>query len=217
MHLLPYAILDMDGTLLDSTGMWDLVADEVLGHWGMTFPRADRRDNMTLTIDGTAMYYVQHYGLPTDPATVAQMIRDAALHGYAAHATLKPGAVEALDAMQARGTKMCLASGTEKPLVDAALAKLGILDRFAFTLACETPQGKAGPEVYLRALQGLGAAAPGQVMVFEDSPTAVETAKTAGFYTVGVYDSFTAEDWPRIEATADALVPSWPQWTAKLS
>lgn len=217
MQLLPYAILDMDGTLLDSTGMWDLVADRVLARWGMTFPREDRRDNMTLTIEGSAAFYVNRYHLPVTPQEAAKIIRQEARRAYAEDAILKPGAVEALDLMKGQGVKMCVASGTEKALVDAALSRFGILDRFAFTTDCTNPQGKAEPEVYLRAMEQLGAPGPAQVMVFEDSPTAVRTAKQAGFFTVAVRDTFTGEDWPATSAAADAAINAWPDWVAELS
>ncbi len=216
MQLLPYAILDMDGTLLDSTGMWDVVADRVLARWGKTFPREDRRDNMTLTIEGSAEFYVNKYQLPITPEEAAKIIREEARRAYAEVAVLKPGALDALDLLGQWGVRMCVASGTEKALVDAALTRFGILDRFAFTIACTNPQGKAEPEVYLRATELLGAPGPEQVMVFEDSPTAVHTAKKAGFFTIAVRDTFTEEDWPATRAVADAAVESWPQWVAEM-
>ena len=97
---LPYAIFDMDGTLLDSTGMWDLVADRVLARWGMTFPRQDREDNLVLTIEGTAQYYVDHYHLPVTAAEVADCIRAEARRAYTSEAVLKPGVVPVLDALR---------------------------------------------------------------------------------------------------------------------
>lgn len=211
----PYAIFDMDGTLLDSTGMWDLVGDRVLARWGMSFPRQDREDNMVLTIEGTAQYYVEHYHLPVTAPELADLIRAEARRAYTTEATLKPGAVEVLDFLRDRGVRLCVASGTDKPLVDAALAHLGILDRFEFTLSCQAPQGKQDPEVYLRALEGFGNPDPAQVMVFEDSPTALATARKLGLYTVAVWDAYTADAWPQLRQTADSLCERWPDWLAQ--
>ena len=36
VKLTPYAIFDMDGTLLCSTGMWDHVTDRILAKYGKT-------------------------------------------------------------------------------------------------------------------------------------------------------------------------------------
>ena len=170
---------------------------------------------MTMTVDGTAAYYVQHFSLPIPPEQMAASIRQHARRAYATLARVKPGVPQALDAMRARGVTLCVASGTEKPLVDAALEQFGILDRFAFTLDCVTPRGKEEPEVYLRAAERFGAK-PAQIMVFEDSPTAVATARKAGFYTVGVLDSYTRPHWEQVRASADAVLDSWTEWTRQL-
>ena len=215
MQLLPYAILDMDGTLLDSSGMWDRVAVQVLAPWGVTYTPAERDDTMTMTIDGTAAYFVQRFSLPVSPAEMAASIRKQASGAYAAFTTVKPGVPRALDAMRARGVRLCAASGTEKALVDGALAHFGLLDRFDFTLDCATPRGKADPEVYLRAAGRFGAR-PEQIMVFEDSPTAVRTAGRAGFYTVGVLDAYTRPHWAQVRADADAVLGNWTDWAAQL-
>lgn len=215
MHLLPYAILDMDGTLLDSSGMWDDVARELLAQWHTTYTPRQGDDTMTMTIDGTAAYFVEQCHLPVTPQELAQQIRDRARRAYATTAKLKPGVREALAFMREHGVTMCVASGTEKPLVDAALQAFGVLDQFAFTVACETPQGKADPEVYLRAAEKLGAD-PAQIMVFEDSPVAVRTAHKAGFYTIGVLDEHTRPHWPEVRRDADAVLTDWPAWCREM-
>ena len=61
--------------------------------------------------------------------------------------------------------------------------------------------GKERPDVFLAAREVLGTPLS-QTAVFEDSALALETAKNAGFATVGVYDSHqTAE--ARLIAAAD--------------
>lgn len=215
MSWLPYAIFDMDGTLLDSTGMWDLVGERVLARWGLTLTPQDREETVSMTIDGTAQYYVERYHLPQTAQQAADCIRAEARRAYTSEAVLKPGVIPVLDALQAKGVRMCVASGTDKPLVDAALGHLGILDRFEFTLSCRTPRGKESPEVYLRALEGFGSPDPARVMVFEDSPTALATAKKLGLYTVAVWDTYTAYAWPALGQAADSRCERWPDWLAE--
>lgn len=215
MQLLPYAILDMDGTLLDSSGMWDDVARGLLAQWNAVYTQGQGDDTMTMTIDGAAAYFVEQCHLPVTPQELARQIRDRARQAYGTIAKLKPGVREAIDLMKSRGMTLCVASGTEKPLVDAALEQFGILDRFAFTVSCRTPRGKAEPEVYLRAAQKLGAT-PEQIMVFEDSPVAVHTARQAGFFTIGVLDEHTRPHWEEVRRDADAVLTDWPAWCAEM-
>ena len=215
MQLLPYAILDMDGTLLDSSGMWDDVARGLLAQWDAVYTQGQGDDTMTMTIDGAAAYFAEQCHLPVTPQELARQIRDRARQAYGTIAKLKPGVREAINLMKSRGMTLCVASGTERPLVDAALEQFGILDRFAFTVSCRTPRGKAEPEVYLRAAQKLGAT-PEQIMVFEDSPVAVHTARQAGFYTIGVLDEHTRPHWEEVRRDANAVLTDWPAWCAEM-
>ena len=215
MPWLPYAIFDMDGTLLDSTGMWDLVGERVLARWGKRLTPQDRDETISMTIEGTAQYYVDRCHLPLTVQEVADCIRAEARRAYTSEAVLKPGVIPVLDALRDKGVRLCVASGTDKPLVDAALAHAGILDRFEFTLSCQTPRGKESPEVYLRALEAFGGPDPARVMVFEDSPAALATAKKLGLYTVAVWDTYTADAWPALRQTADSLCERWPDWLAQ--
>ena len=84
-------ILDMDGTLLDSSGMWDVVSEQVLAPWGKVCTSREREDTMTMTVDGTAAYYVQHFSLPIPPEQMAASIRQHARRAYATLARVKPG------------------------------------------------------------------------------------------------------------------------------
>ena len=81
MQLTPFAIFDMDGTLLDSSGMWDHVTDRVLGRFGKTITAAQRLENMTLTIDGTAIMFVEELGVPLTGKDCAALIRAEARDG----------------------------------------------------------------------------------------------------------------------------------------
>ena len=216
MTLPRYAILDMDGTLIDSTGMWEGVSTRVLAKYGRTFPPEDRIRTVTLTIEGTAEFFVREYGLPTDAQILAAEIRAGAQKGYATEVTAKPGVAAALAAMKARGMTLCVASGTEKALVDAALNHLALRQYFDFTLGCENPRGKEEPDIYLLAQRTFGAAKPQEVAVFEDAYPALCTAKKAGFYTVGVKDVYQLARWPDICRIADERCDDWADFAAKL-
>lgn len=203
VELTPYAIFDMDGTLLCSTGMWDHVTDRILAKYGKTITHEQRMANMTLTVEGTAAMFVQQLGVPLTEPECAELIRAEARYGYAQEATVKPGVEQVLAAMHARGVRMCVASGTETPLIEAALTSHGLMRWFEFAVDCKNPDGKKKPDVYLDALHRFGVQNPVQATVFEDSPVGIATARAAGFATVGIYDEPMAEFWPQITQTAD--------------
>src|SRR5205823_242120 len=106
------------------------------------------------------------------------------------------GARELLDALGDDGILLGVVSSSYRVLVDAALDTIGH-DRFAVTLAGdEVTHPKPHPEAYATAVARLGAS-PAGVVVFEDSPTGVESAEAAGCWCVAVPDVVALEEAPR--------------------
>ena len=52
---------------------------------------------------------------------------------------------------------------------------------------------------------------PGEIAVYEDALYAVQTAKAAGYYVVGVYDDSAADSWQAIEEMADEIIIKWEE------
>ena len=65
--------------------------------------------------------------------------------------------------------------------------------------------GKSKPDIYLKAQEFLNFK-PEEIYVFEDVLHAVQTAKKAGFKTVGIYDTSSEKDWETIKKTADIFL-----------
>ena len=173
-----YAIFDMDGTLVDSLPMWRNLATDYLGQKGLTPTRELLEAIRPMTLSQSAELFRQTFGLSGDPeAEMTAMIHDA----YHSTIPLLPGVRAYLEELRCRGVRMCVASATAKPLMEACLTRLGVRDCFAFLLSCEeVGRGKDSPAVYLEAARRLGAK-PEEIAVFEDDPMALETARRAGF------------------------------------
>ena len=81
---------------------------------------------------------------------------------------------------------MAIASGGHRELVEATLNALEIFGMFdAVVCAEDYERGKPAPDPFLEAARRLGVA-PGDCLVFEDSPTGVEAAEAAGMECVFV-------------------------------
>ena len=106
---------------------------------------------------------------------------------------------------------MCVASATAEHLMEACLKRLGVRDYFVFLLSCETVgAGKRSPLVYHASSQRLNAV-PEEIAVYEDALYAVQTAKDAGYYVIGVYDDSAAKNWQTIEGIADEVILNWEE------
>src|SRR3954453_20553800 len=90
-----------------------------------------------------------------------------------------PGAAEAVERL-ARAFPLGLATSSNREVVDAVLAALGVADRFAATVSSEeVARGKPSPDVYLEAAAKLGVD-PRASAAIEDSTNGIRSAAAAG-------------------------------------
>jgi beta-phosphoglucomutase-like phosphatase (HAD superfamily) len=95
---------------------------------------------------------------------------------------------ELLAYWKVQGVKMCVATASEIYMVKKILERHGVLQYFEGIVSCtEVGAGKDKPDVFFAAQRFLGTPQE-QTWVVEDSALAIETAKNAGFPTIGVYD-----------------------------
>ena len=182
------AIFDLDGTLLDSMFIWDTIGEEYLRSLGKE-PHEDLKETfMTLTLEEAAEYYREHYGVTLSVGEIVDGVNSMVEETYRTKVTLKPGIAEYLAWLKENGVRMCVATVTDRYLVEETLERLGVRHYFLEIFTCaEVGFGKDKPIIYQKALEHLGTAKD-ETYVFEDMLFALNTAKTDGFPTVGVYD-----------------------------
>jgi len=204
-----YAIFDMDGTLVDSMGYWQHLASEFLAAKGILHVSEKLQEQIKpMTTLESAALFLKEFRLSGNPETIAGEINAVMDRHYRRDIPLKKGIRDYLEHLRGKGVRMCVASATAEPLAEACLKRLGILGYFDFLLSCETVgAGKNSPAVYLAAAERMGAPAK-DIAVFEDAWFALETAKKAGFYVVGVYDESASEYWEKICRMADETIRS---------
>lgn len=182
------AIFDLDGTLLDSMFIWDTIGEDYLRSLGKE-PHEDLKETfMTLTLEEAAEYYREHYGVTLSVKEIVDGVNAMVEGIYRTRVALKQGVADFLAQLKDNGTRMCIATVTDRYLVEETLDRLGILQYFSEIFTCaEVGYGKDKPIIYRKALEHLGTKKE-ETYVFEDLPFALKTAKDDGFRTVGVYD-----------------------------
>lgn len=183
------AIFDVDGTLLDSMSIWDTIGEDYLRSIGY-IPRENLNETFqAMSLQQAARYYQTEYGVTLSIEEIMGDVNGLLERFYREQAQLKPGTEEFVRELSRRGVKLCIATATEKPLVEAALARCGVLEYFEDILTCTAVgRGKDEPLIYREALKRLGAEQPSTV-IFEDALHAARTAKADGFPVSAVYDS----------------------------
>ena len=183
------AIFDVDGTLLDSMFIWDTIGETYLRSIGYE-PREKLNEvfkNMSLF--QAARYYRTEYGVTLSIDEIMNGVNAMLERYYRFEVSLKPGVAELLAQLQASGVKLCIATATDRYLVEAALERCGVLSCFGAIFTCnEVGHGKDEPDIFEAALRFLGTRRE-ETLVFDDALYAVRTAKEAGFPVAAVYDS----------------------------
>lgn len=199
-------IFDLDGTLLDSTGVWSQVDRQILEHYNREVPPDISEIVRKMSIEESSRYFVERFSLSCTPEELEKLVSDLAEQAYYETLPLKPHAIELLDWLDQKGVAYGVATATYGTLAQAALKRLGVWERMQFLLTeQEIGAPKTQPQIFREGAARLHLGRR-QIAVAEDSLHAVETAKAAGFFTVGVYDSVSDGDWKKMKETATVHV-----------
>jgi HAD superfamily hydrolase (TIGR01509 family) len=96
------------------------------------------------------------------------------------HIPVKPGAIELLEFLEARGVPRAVATSAGRTTAEHHLGRAGLLGRFqALATRDDVAHAKPAPDVYLEAARRLGVM-PERCIAFEDSNVGLTAAHAAG-------------------------------------
>jgi len=192
---------DLDGTLVDSTGL----------HW-IAWRDAMAEEGVAITRE----MFEATFGWKNDPILRRWLGQDAPEDRKARIADRKersyraalraeglqplPGAREWVERLHREGWKQAIASSAPLENIEAVLAVLDLGHDFeAMVSGDDVKEGKPDPRVFLLAAERLGVA-PARAIVVEDAAAGIEGARRAGMKSIGVN--------PRLRLDADVYVRS---------
>ena len=182
-------IFDMDGTLIDSTGIWHEIDKAFFAKRNMELPADYAQHIVHLGLTQAAIYTKETYHLQESIQDIIKEWHDMSVDMYKYHVPLKEGALELLELFKSNSVKMAIATANDEPLYRPCIERLGIGDYFDAIADVNTAkEGKQSAKIYLDLAKKMGAK-PQNTLVLEDMPTCVKTAFKSGFITVAVYDN----------------------------
>lgn len=201
------AIFDLDGTLLDSMGVWDQVDIDFLSKRGIEVPADYMGKVAAMQFRQIAEYTIARFGLPDTPEALMQEWDDMARVAYSTVVEAKPHAVEYLSYLKRSGAKLAVATSLPPALREPAMKHVGIFDYFDQIVSVDDANdvGKDRPDVFLLAAGRLGVV-PEQCTVFEDLLVAMRSAKSVGMRVWAIHDDSSDGDWPDICGLADGVL-----------
>lgn len=201
------AIFDLDGTLLDSMGVWDQVDADFLRSRGIAVPADYATAVAPMQFRQAAEYTIARFALPDTPEQLMAEWDDMARLAYGSVVEAKPGAHDYLRALKASGARLAVATSLPPDLREPAMRHVGIADLFDAVVSVDDvgDVGKERPDVYLYAAARLGLK-PTDCTVFEDLLVGMRSAKGVGMAVWAMHDDSSDHDWPAIVDLADGVL-----------
>ncbi len=195
-------VFDLDGLLLDSEQVWDEVREALAHERGGRWHARAQRDMMGMSSPEWSAYMHDEIGLGESPAEINRLVVERMLERYRHELPLIDGAVAAVERLAERWP-LGLASSSNRPLIEAALAGSGLAGALRVTVSSEeVARGKPAPDVYLEAARRLRVE-PAAAAAVEDSHNGIRSARAAGMAVIAVPNALFP---PGEEALAEAHV-----------
>jgi HAD superfamily hydrolase (TIGR01509 family) len=199
-------IFDLDGTLIDSMGLWRTVDDEFLISRGIAVPE-DLFDDLPQgnSFIQTAQYFKDRFGLEESVEAIMQIWTAMVAEHYSSSIALKEGALQILEELAAKGLRLGLATSNSYELAEKALRYNQVWHFFEYVSTGDQHlMGKPFPDIYLHCASGLGVD-PVDCVAVEDTLSGVQAAKSAGMYTIAIFDPDSLPRHPEMKSLADAF------------
>ena len=205
------AIFDLDGTLLDSMYIWSEIGLKFLKNEGVTPPPGVEDEFVKMSLVQAAEFYIKNYAPDKTVMDIVNSINALIKDFYFEEVVLKPGVKEFLDFLKNKDVKMCVATATDKYMVEKALQRNGIDMYFTEIYTCgSVGAGKDTAVIYDKSLEHLGTDKE-KTYVFEDALYAIETANKAGYKIVGVNDVSEKADPETVKALCDYYINDYSE------
>lgn len=197
------AIFDVDGTILDSMPIWMEIGARYVRTLGKEPEENLGEILFPMTMSQGATYVKETYGLDKSIPQIIEETNAIVEKYYFQEALLKPGAIEIFKWLQEKNIPMTVATSTELHLIEGAFSRLHLRSFFKEIFTCtQVGAGKDQPVIYQEAARAMGTQ-PGETWVFEDAIHGLLTAKKAGFFTVGLFDSASIKQQEALSKSAN--------------
>ena len=193
-------LFDLDGTLIDSNGLWVDVDRTFLERRNLEYTK-EYYEGVAHTIFPMAAVFTKEYGnLPESCEEIMAEWMELAKDAYS-HVALKPFVREYLNACRARGERMAIVTSSVPEHCRAALTCHNLLPYFEeLIFAHDLRMDKSDPALFFKVAEILNVS-PEECTLYDDSVKSCRSARTAGMKVVGVYDPFfasTAQEMPTV-------------------
>ena len=201
---------DLDGTLVDSNGIWKQVDIDFLARRGMPYTKEYFNGVAHTALPMAAVFTKEYCKLEESCEEIIAEWMDMSREAYSKVA-LKPGVRAYLKQCKSEGRRMAIITSSVPERCYTALKKLNIEKYFEdVTFAQQAGFHKKEPDIWRMAAEKHGVR-PEDCTVFDDSLAACKGARSARMRVVGVHDSFFSADEREMRGFCDVYIKSFEE------
>jgi len=203
-------LFDLDGTLLDSNGIWTQVDRDFLSRRGLPYTHAYYEGVAHTALPLAAEFTKDYCHLSESCEEIIAEWMELSRDAYS-RVKLKPGVRAYLKQCKAENRKLAIVTSSVPEHCFTALKKLNLEKFFEnVTFAQQAGMHKKNPDVWLAAAEK-NHVRPEDCTVFDDSLAACWGARKARMRVVGVYDRFFHKDEKEMRAFCDVYITSFEE------
>jgi HAD superfamily hydrolase (TIGR01509 family) len=204
MSAIKAVIFDLDGTLIDSMGVWLSVDKEFLTKRDIPVP-----EDLFEDIEGgnsfveVAQYFKKKFRLKESLIEIMDEWTEMVFEHYANSVKIKPFVLEFLKLLKKSNIRIGIGTSNSKMLAETVLKANKVYDYFdAIVDGYSEVRGKPYPDIFLK-VAGLLSIPNDECLVVEDVLVGVQAAKNADMKVFAIRDEHNKKEWDSIRDTAD--------------
>lgn len=181
-------VFDLDGTLIDSMGVWVKADRNALESLGAKPPEDFLKYIQNMTAKQIMDYWISTYNLNVTPEQLYGLINAEINNLFRNTVDEKPNAMKFVRYVHSKGIKIGIATNNTKEMAIEMLKKFDVYGYISTIRTCsELKKPKPFPDVYIAACRDLGLN-PRDCLAFEDLPAGMAAAQSAGLKVCAVKD-----------------------------
>jgi len=182
----------MDGLLLNTEDLYEIVGEELMRRRGKTYRDEVRQAMMGLPAPKAYAVLIEAEGLTEDWLMLQRESDEIFEELLPTRLDVMPGAIRLIDQLDRLGLPRCVATSSRRAFAERALSIVGIFSRIDFLITAEdVANGKPHPDIYEASALRMKTT-PERMLVLEDSAIGTSAGVAAKAHVISVPNRHTA-------------------------
>lgn len=207
------AIFDLDGTLIDSMGMWRNLGKNFLEKREIEMTDEVANEMTTMSLNMSSVYLKEKFSLKESSQSIYKEFRETIMNFYLNEVEEKESAFDILKDYKEKGFDVVLGTATSDEFVEPVLKRFNLKKYFDMVQTCDMVQIRKSDARYFDLISDKLNIDSKEIFLFDDAPHALNAAKNAGIVTVGVYDNESRQYWDEIVSNNNYAIKSFKDWS----